>query len=433
MTTMRNRPTTLRLSAARGVVAAWLLTIVSLATAVPRLQAEAPLPSDQPIFAPIGTPIHAPVPGPNRDGSLEGMPFQDFSVQQPCNSFPDCPFPVLSWRQGPCAGDRGCGAMDLPAHAVRKALWYVSADFVALRRDPRERQAFTQIGNGGTGPTALSSQDFDYPLDAGGQFLLGHRFTDRLSFEASYLGSFEWNDQTYVRSNDANTLGGQGNLSSPFSEFGFVPTPGLDFNNFVFAETSTNFENLELNFRYRPEFVPYGPFDVSFLYGVRYIHYDETLGYRSESDFPAPGGSINTLDVATDNDMFGAQIGLTGHTLIYPSFWIDTDIKGAMYNNHARQRTVYENTENGALTSFATAAQRDDTAFSGDVRIIGNYQLLERLTLRAGYQVTWVTSAATAVSNFETDIDVLRLGPGDLRTTDTITYHGPVLGITYVR
>jgi hypothetical protein len=399
--------------------------------------AEPPAISDKPIFTPAGSPIGSPVfpavPPQHSDGSLEGIPFQDYSVHEPCNTFPDCPFPVLTWRQGPCAGGRGCGALDLPAHAVRKARWYVAADLVALRRDPRERHAFAERGNLGRGPVALSSQDFDYPLDAGGQFMLGHRFTDRLSLEGTYLGSFEWSDNVFVRNNDVNALGGPGNLSSPFTHFGFPPVPGLDFNNLVAANTTANLENAEINFRYRPEFVPYSPFDVSFLYGIRYVHIDETLGYRSESAFPTPGGATNALNIATRNDMIGGQIGLTGHTLIYPSFWIDTDVKGAMYNNHASQQTVYENTTGGVVSSFTNAGNRDDTSFTGDVRIIGNYQILERLTLRFGYQATWVTSAATAVSNFQTDLDVVRFGPGDVRTTDTITYHGPVLGLMYVR
>jgi hypothetical protein len=403
----------------------------------PHPQSGEPMPGMQTYFAdqamfPAVFPGKGPPP-PHNDGSLEGIPFQDFSVLPPCNTFPDCPLPILSWRQGPCAGPRGCGAMDLPAHAVRYAKWYATADLVALKRDGREETVFARRGLLGTGPTMLSSQDFNYPLDAGGNFLIGHRFTDKLAFEASYLGSFEWGDQVFVRNDTPNILGGFGNLSSPFTGFGNPPIQGVDFNNFVYAETTANLESLELNLRYRPIMVPYGPFDVSFLLGFRYLHIDETLYYQTESDFPAPGGAVNILDIATDNDLVGVQIGLTGHTLIYPCFWIDTDLKGGMYNNYARQRTVYEFEENGQTGSFLTTRGVDDTAFSGDVRIVGNYQILPRLTVRLGYQATWVTGIATGVSNFETNLDTLTLGPGRIRATDTNVYHGPLLGLTWVR
>lgn len=395
---------------------------------------EVVFPEDQ-LFTPVDMTHHEVYPSGMEDWALAGAPYQDFTPQKPPRSFPNCPRPLLSWRVGPCGPDCGpCGVMELPAHAIRKATWYVAADLVPLRRDSHEEQAFAQRGILGLGPTVLSSQDFDYPLDAGVQFMLGRRITEKLSFETTYLGSYEWNDTVFVRNNDINLAGGTGNLSSPFSDFGFLPVTGLDFNNFVRADTSTNFESLEMNFRYRPDWVPYGAFDCSFLYGLRYVHIDERLSYHSESDEPAPGGTVNDLNIAADNDMIGAQLGITSHFLITSRFWIDWDVKGALYNNHARQRTVFENTDaNGALASFATEAGRDDTAFSGDVRIIGNYQFLERLTLRFGYQATWVESVATGVSNFESDADVLTLGPGEITTTDTIAFHGPVLGLMWVR
>lgn len=368
--------------------------------------------------------------------ALPGTEFQDFSVIPPPRTFPNCRLPLLSWRLGPCCDCGPYGTQELPVHAVRKARWYTSDDLVLLRRDGHDKQIFARRGTGALPPRALSTSEFDYPLDAGGQFLLGHRFTEHLSLEATYLGSFEWNTGDAVRSNNAITVGGltgTGILSSPFTGFGNPAVIGLDFNNFVNAETRANLESFELMFRYRPDNVPYGPFDVSALYGLRYIHVDEDLHYHSESGFPA-GGSINDVNVATDNDLIGAQLGLTMHFLILPRFWFDWDIRGGLYNNHARQRTIYQNIDStAALTSFANVGGRDDTSGTLDIKVISNYQLLQRLTLRFGYQATFLTSAATAVSNFPTNLDIVRFGPGQIDTTDTVTYHGPVLGITWVR
>ena len=302
-------------------------------------------------------------------------------------------------------------------------------------RDSYEEQTLARLGILGLGPDRLTSQDFDYSLDAGGQFLLGRRLTERTSFEATYLGTFDWRAAAATRDDTPNLVGGggeEGLLMSPFTGFGFPPEQGLDFNNFVSASTQSNLESVELQFRYRPD-MPYGAYDVSLLYGFRYLHIDDRLTYHSESQLPAPGGAVNDYSVDTSNNMVGAQLGLTSHILILPAFWLDWDMKGAIYNNHASQRTVYSNTTQGVRTGFANEGDKDDTGFSADVRIITNFQLRPRLTLRAGYQATFTDSIATGVSNFQNDLDIVRLGPSFLDTQDSVIYHGPVLGIQWVR
>ena len=59
-----------------------------------------------------------------------------------------------------------------------------------------------------------------------------------MAIEGSYNGHYSYKDEAGVRNNAANAIGGIGNLSSPFSNFG-VPAliPGLDYNNFVNAVT----------------------------------------------------------------------------------------------------------------------------------------------------------------------------------------------------
>src|SRR4051812_42978294 len=65
-------------------------------------------------------------PGPEDGVPLAGQPYQDFTVQPPPRTFPNCRLPLLSWRLGP---GPECGVypnvpLELPAHAVRKASWY---------------------------------------------------------------------------------------------------------------------------------------------------------------------------------------------------------------------------------------------------------------------------------------------------------------------
>lgn len=400
--------------------------------------AEAPLIVEDRLFQPVE---YGHFDG-NEGMPLGGQPYQDFTVQPPLRTFPNCRLPLLSWRLGPAP--ENCGqygpniAPEVPAHAVRKAIWYGSADLVMLNRDPYQKQTFARVGAFGVGATALSTSDLQYPLDAGGQFMIGRKFTEQLSFEASYLGSFEWQADTAVRNALPNTLlGGSttGVLASPFTQFGLLgQTAGLDFNNLVAVNAFNRLESLDLMFRYRPASMPYGAYDVSFLYGFRYLRTGEQLQYHSESSEPVPGGSTNDVNVTTDNDLIGVQVGLTNHFLVLPSFWFDWDIKGGIYNNHARQQTVYQNvTGAGALTAFNNTGRKDDTAYTLDIRLIGNYQLLPRLTLRGGYQATFLESVATGVSNFPTDLDIVRFGPPSIDTRDNVIYHGPVIGVMWER
>ena len=144
----------------------------------------------------------------------------------------------------------------------------------------------------------------------------------------------------------------------------------------------------------------------------------------------SPQSQVRLLYAARGIRGFGDGFAI----LVLPAYWIDWDVKGGIYNNHARQRTVYQNTDStGAFSSFANDGGRDDTAYSLDVRVIGNFQVLPRLTLRAGYQAAFLDSMATSVSNFQQDLDIVRFGPGFIDTRDTVIYHGPVLGITWVR
>jgi hypothetical protein len=420
----------------RRLAAATLLACAALAGLA---MADEPVIAPDRVFQPVD--LHAldnggePLPGE----PLAGQPYQDFTVQPPPRTFPNCRLPLLSWRVGPgldCAQYGAQVALDIPAHAIRKAEWYSSADLTALKRDPYISQDFARVGGLGAGTVALSTANIDYPLDAGLQFMIGRKLTERLSFEALYMGQNEWQSQAAVRNALDNTaLGGTttGVLSSPFTQFGGLGLQaGLDFNNLVQVNTTDRLEMLDLIFRYRPD-MPYGAYDVSFLYGLRYMQNSGTLLYHSESSEPA-GGSINNLNVATDNDLIGFQLGMTSHILILPAYWIDWDIKGTLFNNHARQQTIYQNTDStGAFTAFTNTGAKDDTAGSLDVRLIGNFQLLPRLTLRAGYQAMFTTGLATTAGNFQTDLNIVRFGPSTINTRDDVIYHGPVAGIMWER
>jgi hypothetical protein len=55
------------------------------------------------------------------------------------------------------------------------------------------------------------------------------------------------------------------------------------------------------------------------------------------------------------------------------------------------------------------------------------------LVFNLGYQATFVQGVAIAYENLQTDNTLLRTGPGVLNDSGNLVYHGPVIGLMWVR
>ncbi len=165
------------------------------------------------------------------------------------------------------------------------------------------------------------------------------------------------------------------------------------------------------------------------LYGVRFIDLRERFEYRTESASPGPGGSLNAIDVETDNDLIGFQLGSILEWRIEERGWITVELKGVVAHNEAAQATT------GSLSGLATTldATRGEsrTAFVGDLSVSVLYQFTPRLLGRVGYQSIWVDGVALASENLEGDADLLTLGPPQLVHDGSLVYHGPFAGLTW--
>lgn len=375
-----------------------------------------------------------------------GRPFASTLFDYPpAARFDNCrPTPMI-WQDSPfydyssCA-DGSCGPQceecgpdgvsTLVAHRVNR--WYATADLAPMMYDPNTGVTFARVG--GAGPNVLSEGSQQYEFDAGAKVTLGYRFADRWRIEGTYSGSYQWQDTAVVTdATNPNDLGGIGNLSTLLSNFSDPGTPGLDFNNLVTVDTRANLESAEINFRYRVDMPP-GPFDVHLLFGGKYLSTGENLDFTSVADSPAPNGAINNAIVDTRNELWGFQVGFATNWMVTTRFWLETDLRGAICSNDASQTTVYTNTdENSAVTVFNTGAAQDRTAFTGDLALIGNWQVTPYMVFRAGYQASMVTGLALASENLQTNNALLRNGPGVLVDSGELVYHGPVVGITIMR
>jgi hypothetical protein len=361
--------------------------------------------------------------------SLYGHP-----VSQPFFDFPNwarysyCRPAPLAWgydpfpNYGPCDGAPWYSNINCPGDFVahRPSGWYGSADFTPLNMDRLNGVPLARIGP--TGTVVLSTEDLRTEFAPAGKYTIGRRIFDCYRLEGTYMGFNSWQDQRQVVNNTTNSLGGTGNLSTYLSGFSNPITQGLDGANSVSAGVRSNFQSAELNMRYWVDMPP-GPMDVSLLVGLRYIRIEDQFNFDSQADLPAPTGTAVDLQTNTLNNMWGAQIGIAFDVLVTTRFWIDFDLKGAMFNDHVSLTNAAST--NGVPQLITDTRNR--TAWLGDLSLLGNWQMTPYFTLRAGYQALFFNGVSLAhnqnVSPLFTNV------VGVLNDKGRVAYHGPVLGI----
>jgi hypothetical protein len=144
---------------------------------------------------------------------------------------------------------------------------------------------------------------------------------------------------------------------------------------------------------------------------------------------------VNAVTVNTDNQMFGVQIGALAQFLVVDRGWIDFEIKGVMFFNDASNQidTISVQLEPPDITAVTTTAEKNRTAFMGDLSLNFNYQFAPAWTFRAGYNAMWLSGVALASENFLVDVNTLVTGPGSIDHSGNVVYHGPSIGLVFVR
>jgi hypothetical protein len=303
--------------------------------------------------------------------------------------------------------------------------WYARADVIPLFRDTNNTYPFATLGAGG--PVALSTADFRSEFDAGLRATIGKPLGDWYRLEFTFLGAHEWDDQVGVR--DSN-----GELFSPFSDFGnsAAPPPDVDNNQFVGLSFSSRLNSGEVNLRRRILMRP-GKYEASFLVGGRYMEIGEQFEYFSDTGTPTAPGTINDVAIRTNNEMIGFQVGLLSQFLVQPKYWVDFEMKGGIYQNRASLNRSYTFDDQATVTTFSGSDELDRTSFVGELSLQWNYHFAPSWTLYLGYNAMWVTGVALGADNFDDNLHVLIDGPTLMRHSGEVVYHGPNFGIVFSR
>lgn len=144
---------------------------------------------------------------------------------------------------------------------------------------------------------------------------------------------------------------------------------------------------------------------TKFLYGFRWMQIDEFASAEAAGTL----GSVSRRVNAT-NDLFGAQVGL--QQLLYDDgghFKVDLLSKIGLFGNAIDRHADFG----------ATDLEKTRASFIGDLQLQGSYQLTCHWAVTTGYQLLWISDAASAPD---------QLTQAGL-TTDSIFYHGANVGL----
>jgi Putative beta barrel porin-7 (BBP7) len=406
-------------------VGRWATVLLLLLAGVTPARAQTPQPAGPPSLSLYGRPVAQPFfdfPTSARYSGCRPVPLA--WGYDPCPDYGacDCDGP------GDCNSDVACPG-DFVAH--RPSDWYATADFAPLLIDHLDGYIVARQGPitgrpNRLGAAVLTTEDLEPEFAAGGKFTVGRHIFDCYRLEGTYLGKHDWDDLKIVMNTEA-TPAGFGSLSTFLSGFRLPITPGLDGNNRVYVFQRSTLQSAELNLRYWANMPP-GPFDVSYLVGARYLQINEQfnfVGRTSDNTSPTP---TNDLLFDTRNDLMGVQIGIAGSWLVTPRCWIDVDLKGGIYNNSASQESSLRLL---GVVRPTIRDSRDATAFVGDLSLISNWQMSPNWTFRLGYQALFVNGVALA--HEQRVSPVFQNSPGALNDSGELCYHGPVIGLTWMR
>ncbi len=183
---------------------------------------------------------------------------------------------------------------------------------------------------------------------------------------------------------------------------------GFDGSRAMRFDYGSRFNSFELNYRVkgrpardRMEYLADGNwvrrtnrgFTKHFLVGLRHFDTVDRFSWSAES-ISTMGGQDGQYDIRTDNDLFGLQIG---RSLLYDSDRWSVELmgKGGVYHNNLVAETELAITNN-VNNSFTTSNRESAISFIGEVQLIARYHLRPNLSLRAGWEMMYLTNLAHA-------------------------------------
>ncbi|GAA4422778.1 hypothetical protein [Bremerella cremea] len=324
-----------------------------------------------------------------------------------------------------CGFSRGIGnAWDLSAFGGRCApRWAdVVVDATFFIYEPGNNN-IVLASQGGANNPVLDTDDVDFTNQGGVRMSLNRAFTPGGNLEFSYMGMGNWASQQGAY--------GNGNLFSPFSDFGTDPVGGYaetDGGDLMLYSSSNRFDSFELN--YRRFFTSANCWwQSSWWVGIRYVRVDDDAVLNTQGS----GGTLEYI-VDADNDLFGVQWGTDSALKLTTRWTLSLFGEIGVYGNRATQES---NINFGGINIQETTAQRRASMVL-EAGFLSTFRIVPRGTLRAGYQIVYIDGVALGSDsfNFQTGGAVplntaLAGRAANINDNGNALYHGPTVGFEY--
>lgn len=315
---------------------------------------------------------------------------------------------------------------------LRRGWWYTELDAVVLNRQWKRDDMRLGVDNSST--RGLNLNRTDPGASASVRLTLG-RFLFRdirnrdhtLEFTA-FGGGESSQDDTMTSSTGGQTL--------------FVPTGISDFNpafdgaDSMAVNYDSRFSSFELNYRVKERMgrdrmmlTPGGDWvrtanegiTKQYLVGLRYMDMVDVVDWNA-TNIATFAGEDGNYHIDTNNDMFGLQLGCS--LLMEHDRWnLELMGKGGPFINDAKAASALSIT-NDDDSSFRVNNRESSLAFVGEFQLIGRYHLRPNVSLRAGWQMMYITSVALGPDqmNFSPD-------EGRFPYTGDPFYNGGIFGL----
>lgn len=167
---------------------------------------------------------------------------------------------------------------------------------------------------------------------------------------------------------------------------------------------------------------------LTMLAGFRWVYLGEDL----QGSLP-PERAVPFWGITTRNNLYGFQIGSDWKILNRGRFSIDGLVKAGIFDNNAQETTVVSIYR----TMYSGSAATNHLAFLGEIGLQAQYQLTQRLLLKAGYEAIWLQGVALAPAQVPetlchgtpiTDVYVQALG---IDSSSGLLFHGVTAGFEY--
>ena len=160
------------------------------------------------------------------------------------------------------------------------------------------------------------------------------------------------------------------------------------------AASASAIKSFELNRR-----LPLGRFDGDFLYGFRWVEWNDGFGAVDVTETGAQTGADVFLS-ETVSSLYGAQLGLDLVLLGSRNrAWVESVGKAGVFGTNAVQNSFVESTSVSQITR-STAASVGTTSFMGELGFTGCVRLSDHWVARTGFTMFWLGNVAAAADQF---------------------------------